>query len=421
MPDSVNQLVQQGIAWLPRLIYAIGILIVAWIIARLLKAAVARGLAALRLDERMRTQGLSNTLADLIYWLVFLIALPAVLGVLGLTGLLVPVQTMVNQILFMLPNILAAVLILVIGLFAARVVRRVVTDLLSALGVDRIGARAGVTGGQQGISGLLGMLAYALVLLPVLAAALDALNLPSLTQPVSNMLNQILAYLPGLLGAVLIIGVAYFIGRLVGGIVSSLLAGVGFDNLLARLGVSDARAVGGRPLSTIVGDIVMVAIVLFATIPALQFLRFDDLIVIVNQFLALAARVLLALVILFLGVWLANGAYNAIRTSNVSQRSLLANLARAAILILAGAMALSQTGLAAEIVNLAFGLLLGAVAVAAAIAFGLGGRDAAARVLEDMRRSVEEAKDEPPPPPAPTPRVTGPSTPPAPPTLPPTA
>jgi hypothetical protein len=152
--------------WLPRVLWALGILLIAWIIARLLKAGVQRLLTAARLDERVRTVGVSNALADLVYWFVFLLALPAILGVLQLEGLLVPFQSMINQILLALPSILFAVLILVFGLFAARVVRRVVTELLRAVGVDRFGAQAGVTAGGQGISGLIGLIAYVLVLLP---------------------------------------------------------------------------------------------------------------------------------------------------------------------------------------------------------------------------------------------------------------
>jgi hypothetical protein len=64
------------------------------------------------------------------------------------------------------------------------------------------------------------------------------------------------------------------------------------------------------------------------------------------------------------------------------QSALLASVARVAILVLVGAMALRQMGIANEIVNLAFGLLVGAIAVAAALAFGLGSRDLAGRQME---------------------------------------
>jgi hypothetical protein len=212
----------------------------------------------------------------------------------------------------------------------------------------------------------------------------------SLTQPISNMINQILGYVPGIFGAGVLLTIAWILGRLVSGIITQVLAGVGFDNLFQRLGMSTNRGVGGRPLSQIVGDIVLIAIMLFATIEAFAFLRFDALVTILGAFIALAARVLLGLVIFALGIWLANLASDAVMSSGMSQSRLLAMVARAAILVFAAAMALSQTGLAQEIVNSAFILLLGGIAVAVALAFGLGGRDTAARILEDTRRSLQE-------------------------------
>jgi hypothetical protein len=80
-----------------------------------------------------------------------------------------------------------------------------------------------------------------------------------------------------------------------------------------------------------------------------------------------------------------------VQASGVAQAGLLALATRVSILVLAGAMALRQMGLASEIINMAFGLLLGAIAVAVALAFGLGGREAAARELEEWLRSVKKS------------------------------
>jgi hypothetical protein len=102
----------------------------------------------------------------------------------------------------------------------------------------------------------------------------------------------------------------------------------------------------------------------------------------VTEFTAFAGQVLLGLVIFAIGLYLANLVARTVKASGVAQAGLLALAVRVSILALAGAMALRQIGLANEIINLAFGLLLGAVAVAAALAFGLGGRETASRELE---------------------------------------
>ena len=88
--------------------------------------------------------------------------------------------------------------------------------------------------------------------------------------------------------------------------------------------------------------------------------------------------------------------------------AILATVARFAILLLALTMALRQMGIAEDIITLAFGLLLGSAAVAAAIAFGWGGRDIAKRQLQKLESNLQEAADNEPLPP----------TPPAPPTTP---
>jgi hypothetical protein len=113
---------------------------------------------------------------------------------------------------------------------------------------------------------------------------------------------------------------------------------------------------------------------------------------------------LLGLIIFAVGLYLANLAVEVIRSSGTRNAELLSMAARVAILVMAGAMALRQMGLANEIVNLAFGLVLGAIAVAAAIAFGWGGRDLAGRQLErwaqeaETRRTGENPRTTPVPP-----------------------
>ena len=136
---------------------------------------------------------------------------------------------------------------------------------------------------------------------------------------------------------------------------------------------------GHRTPSEIVGSLVLVAVLLFATVEALRLLGFAVLADLLAEFIQLGGQILLGLLVFAVGLYLANLAADLIRSSDAAHAGLLALVARVAILVLAGAMALRQMGIANEIVNLAFGLLLGAIAVAAAIAFGFGGREIAGR------------------------------------------
>ena len=166
----------------------------------------------------------------------------------------------------------------------------------------------------------------------------------------------------------------------------SIGAVASFDRVLGLLGVTgEEETIEQRP-SQIIGYLVRVAVLLFAAVEASRLLGFSVLADLVAQFLLFAAQVLLGLVIFAIGLYLANLAARIIQSSDADQANLLALAARVSILALAGAMAMSQMGLASDIINLAFGIVLGAVALAVALAFGLGGREVAARQLDEWKR-----------------------------------
>jgi hypothetical protein len=397
--EPLNQLLIQVFQYAPRLLGAGLLLLIAWIVASVLKFALSRVLSAAKIDERLGSSAaleeekrvpLAQTLGNAVYWLVFLLFLPAVLSALELEGLLQPVQGMLNQILGFLPNIFAAGLILAVGWFVARIVQQIVTNLLAAIGADQL--RLAPVLGERRLSGLLGLVVYVLILIPVLIAALNALALEAITQPASNMLNVILEALPAIFAATLVVVIAYVVGRVVAGLIANLLTGVGFNAILARLGLGKEPAEGERTPSEIVGYLVLVAIMLFAAIEASRLLGFVLLADLVTEFTAFAGQVILGLIIFAIGLYLANLAAKTVQASGAAQAGLLALAARVSILVLAGAMALRQMGLANEIINLAFGLLLGAIAVALALAFGLGGRELAAREVEGWLQSIKSER-----------------------------
>jgi Mechanosensitive ion channel, conserved TM helix len=401
--EPLNRLLSEIFQYAPQILGAGLLLFIAWLVANLLRVVVARVLGALKLDEKLASQvgvegekktSLTKTLSDTVYWLVLLLFLPAVLNALALQGLLGPVQGMVNKVLDFLPNIFTGGLILVIGWLVARVVQRVVSNLLAVVGTDQLSERAGLARllGNQNLSSVLGLVCYILILIPVLIGALEALNLDAITAPVSNMLNAILAALPAIFAAVLILVIAYVVGHVVAGLVSNLLGGVGFNGVLARLGLGREPAAGERTPAEIAGYLVLVGIMLFATIEAVRELGFVLLADLVARFTVFAGEVALGLIIFGIGLFLANLASSTVLSSGANQAGLLALAARVSIIVLAGAMALRQMGLAEDIINLAFGLLLGSVAVAVALAFGLGARDVAGREVNDWVQSLKSKK-----------------------------
>lgn len=371
--------------------------LVAWVVATLARVVVNKALAATQLDEKLSekadTQPMSHTLGNVAFWLVLLLFLPAIVGVLQIEGLMQPLSSMMTELLAMLPNLLAAAIIGVIGWIIAKVVRGIVGNLLAATGVDRFSESNENTRGIR-LSQLGGTLAFVLVIVPTLIAALDALRIEAISRPLTRMLDEFLLAVPNVLAAAAILILAWFIGRFVAGLVARLLANLGFDLVPQRIGLGHAftgqdttAGVGTSPsgpatsLSDLAGKVALFFIMLFATVEAAGLLGFGGVHALLEEFIAFGADILLGLVIFVVGYWLADLAARAIERANPDGGG-LARIARLAILGLVVAMGLRAMGVADDIVNLAFGLVLGAVAVAAALAFGLGGRDAAGRIAD---------------------------------------
>jgi hypothetical protein len=144
---------------------------------------------------------------------------------------------------------------------------------------------------------------------------------------------------------------------------------------------------GQHTPSQIAGTLILVATMLFAVMQALPIMGFDLLAGMISQFLIFAGHVVMGLIIFAIGLYLANLAAGVVRASQVAQADLLALVSRVSIILLAGAMALRQMGLANEIITSAFTILLGAAGVAFALAFGLGGRNSAGKILKEFLES----------------------------------
>jgi hypothetical protein len=410
----LNNFVDQLVGFLPKLVGAAILLGVAWLVATVVKIVTVRGLQILRLDERLNQEtqdattgtsqlSLSETIGNALYWFIFLLFLVPVLDTLGLREALQPVKALITEILSILPNILAATLIAAVGWFIASIIRRVVTNLLIATGIDHLGSRFGIspTTGVQPLSNILGTLVYILILIPVAIAALNALKIEAISVPAIAMLQQILNTLPAIFTALAILIIGYFVGRFVSELVTSVLTSLGFNNILAVLGLPSPRRAAvytesGAPVSTptrtpseIVGIIAFVGIMLFATVAAVNILNIAALTALVSGILIIFGRILAGLLVFGIGLFLANLAFSIIASSENPQARILGQVARIAIITLVSAMALRQIGVASDIVNLAFGLLLGAIAVAIALAFGLGGRDIA---REQVREWLDSFK-----------------------------
>ena len=457
----LNTLLDQIAGFIPKILGAAFLLAIAWVVATIVKTIVTRGLGALNIEQRLGLTSadtgnfsITDTLGNALYWFIFLLFLPAILNALQLNGTLEPVQGLLNEILALLPNILGAIIIAAVFWFVATIVKRIVTNLLAATGVDNIGRKFGLgrTAGSQSLSSIIGTIIFVLILIPGIISALEQLQIEAISDPATDMLNQVLDFVPKLFAAGIVLALFYVAGRFVSEFVSNILSNIGFDNIGQWLGVTsktrgtdfpppgasspddtielgegrapgttiigatgtdtigdrtssfgtDRSTVGGtssfgtdqptmiqtdttissKSPSELVGLICWIAIMLVGTLTAVDILEIAALAAVVAIILEIAGQVLIGIIVFAIGLYLANLAFNLILSSGVSQSRLLAQCARIAIVTLVGAMALNSMGIAPNIVNLAFGLILGGIAVAIALAFGLGGREVAREELK---------------------------------------
>jgi hypothetical protein len=387
------------VIYLPRLLGALTLLAIAWLIATALRFLIRKTAAHFKLDERLNRYGgreegdvvgVSEPLATAVFWFVFLLFLPDVLNALGLNSVAAPIQGIFEDIFGYIPNVLGASLIFLFGWFAAYIIRQVVTNFLAAIGLDKYGQKIGLSQGRT-LSGIIGYLLYVFILLVVVISALEQLNITAISEPATRMLDAIVAAIPALLGATAILIIAYFIGRVVANLVRDVLTNLEFNSLPERLGIKWA---GERTPAEWVGWLTLIVIMLFAATSAVELIGSEFLVAAFGAFIQFLLNLTLGLVIFAIGLYFANLVYNVINSTKTNNAHFIAQMGRVAIIIFAAALGLGQLGIAESIVNLAFGIMLGAIGVAIALAFGLGSREIAGREVENFISALRAPEDE---------------------------
>lgn len=386
-------MVNQVLLFVPNLLAAAAVGVIGWVVAIVAKNATLAGLSKTTLDEKLAQEAsvkpMSGTIADMVYWLILLVVLTMVLGRLGLNGLFTPLTNMIDKMFAFVPNIFTAGVIFFIGFVVAKIVKGIVSNLVGSLNIQALATRAGISE-KNSLPNIAGSLVFLFIIVPFTIAALDALKVEAISRPATNMLNKIMSALPNVFTAAAILVVTYFVVRMVADIIKGLLQNTQVDALPAKLGVQEA--LGEQKVSGLVRCGIIFFAMLFASVAAADVLGFVQISDIVTSFIHFGGQIILGAVILVIGFWLSGIVAGVIERSQQGSKC-LANIVRTLIIGLVLAMGLKAMGIADSIVNLAFGLTLGSVAVAFALAFGLGGREAAARYLARMQDKLEAESD----------------------------
>lgn len=404
---------------LPSLLGGIVLILVAWLIATLVRKGTTKGLRAADMDNRLVGWGAAQSeeqsahmidmLGQVLYYLVWVLFLPGIFETFGLTSVAQPIQNMMHTALAFVPNLLAAIVLVVIAVVVGKFVRNLVYNLALTLNIDRwISKLTGQTDrstsgrtaqgeatdaastykeNKDSIAKVLANIVYVLILIPILTVALEVLGIRSISEPIILVLNSIMAAIPNILVAVILLAVGMAVAKFVGDMVKNLLQGTGINNLTDSVDVSGVEKLD---LAKVIGQVVSGLIGLFFFVEALNALNLQVLNAIGAAIIAYLPNIIFALIILGLGLIGGQWIGNLFTRSSGSRWA--GRLVQYLLVAFSLFMVLDQLNFASSIVNTAFIFIIGGVAVAFALAFGLGGRDFARKQLEKLDDKVDKEK-----------------------------
>ncbi len=381
------------------LLWAIVLLVIAFVAATLVKKLVIKLLTAVKAEELLAKIGAKEEVAKsaiqfvgkLVYFITFLLFLPAVLDKMGMSSVSQPIIGMVNSFVAFIPNLVATAIIIVVGLFIANIIKDLLTSVLKAVKVDALQEKAGIKASENAsFSSIIANLIYGLIVLIVITTGLDQLGIPTISQPANSIVSSIFAIIPSILAAIVIIAAGVFIAKLVAKLLEGLLASVGADSLLEKISGNANKKIS---LSKIIGEVVKYVLVVIFLVQGINVLNLPVLTAIGEAVISYLPAVLTAIIILAIGLFAANTAEAAI-VKKFPNAKASAMVAKVIIYVFVAFVCLSQLGVAIAIVEKTFVLAVAALCVAFAIAFGVGGRTFAANMLAKLEKKIDnnEAK-----------------------------
>jgi len=364
----------------------------------------------------------SETIGSIAFWVIIVLTAIPVLEALKIGVLAAPLSNAITVVSTYLPKVLGAALLAALGYFLGRAARAVITTVVNKVGVDDALRRLGLAGlfGEQTAGSILGNLAMAFILLHFAISAVGRLDIEEISNPLGTILTQIYAFLPRLLVGALLLALGIAVARISSRFVRGLLAAVGFNTLMAHIGLYEANedakrqqeeskkllearlegeaavdegsvdplVAGDTQLKTpadIGGVVVAAVIVLLFLRQALETMGLAGLAAMFDSLIGYLPDVLVAAVVLAAGMWAGGWAKQRLAdvTAGTEDRLVraLPVIVHGAIVTIAAMIALQQLGVGNQIIAIAFTLVLGSVCLALALAFGLGGRVVASEIL----------------------------------------
>ena len=284
-------------------------------------------------------------------------------------------EKFLDSILEQVPNFIYAIVLLIIAFIAAKIVKSLVTKLLKAVKAEAFLSKLGVkdTATNSSIE-FVAKLAYFVTFLLFLPGVLDKIGMHSVSSPITNMVDSFLGFIP----------------KLVATLLQSLLESVGADSLIEKITGNASNKVS---LSKLISSVVQYVLVIMFLVQGINVLKLPVLTGVGSSIIGYMPAVLSVVLIVAIGVFAANTAETAI-AKKFPEAKAGALATKVAIYVLVGFLSLSQLGVATAMVETTFILIIAAICVAFAIAFGVGGRTFAANTLDKVEKKIENKETE---------------------------
>lgn len=401
---KINELFNKIYSALPGLLGAALLLVIALFMAFLAKKLTTKGLDKVEFDSKLQKWGMAKndeesnifieTIGSLVYFVTILLFTPFIFTGLNLSGVADPIIIMLNKFWDFIPNLLVSVMIIIIGSYLCKFIKKLSRNLFEGIDVDRwyrklIGQQETaefVT--ETRLADVLSSIIYVLIYIPIITVALQILGVSTISDPIVSVLNQIVSVIPNVLAAVVLVIIGNFIAKLVADLIESMLKTSGIDKYSQYLNFKGETSI---LISNVSAQIIQAVLMIFFMVEAISVLQLDVLNSIGNSIIAYLPAVVSSVIILAVGI--IGGNVLATFLAKVSGSKLFGEFIRYGVIIFAVFMTLDQLKFAQTIVNTSFTMLLGAFAVAFALAFGLGGRDFAAKQLEKADRALNNEAD----------------------------
>jgi hypothetical protein len=356
-------------------ISAIIIIILGWFIAGVLKRVLTKVIKKTGVDDSLGGKvSIAKLVGKLVYYIVMIFVFMLALDKLGMTSVLEPVKELLNSFTSYIPNIIGAGLVGYIGYMLATIVSELVG--LSGDTIQKFAPKLRLPENLN-LTNILKKVVFIFIFIPLLIQALNILNMEVISDPASSILNEFFSAIPKILVATIILIVFVVGGKFLSTLVKELLESMQLNSMLDK---ANLGAIAGKTdVAKVIGNIVYAFIVIFGIMTATDKLEFTQLSELINTIVELAGNILFGLIILAIGNFIANLAAKTFMKSD--SNAFVGGIIKAAILAIFLAIGLGRMGIADNIINMAFGITLGAIALTVVLSFGLGGREAAGKQM----------------------------------------